>query len=974
MSQLNNSNSGKLSLLKRCLPDVAAVLFFVLVAFAYFYPADTENRILYQHDSVAGAGAGQEAKEYLERTGERTRWTNSLFSGMPTYQIAPSYDSAKPLSFIEKAYHLWLPDNVWFLFASLLGFYILLRAFNFRQYLAVLGAVIWAFSTYFLIIIAAGHLWKVIALAYLPPLIAGVVLAFRGKYVWGLVVTALFAALQVHANHFQMTYYYLFVILFMVLAFIAEAVRKKEWLHIVKALGVCVVGALIGVAINISSLYQTKQYEKETMRGGSELSKPEGEKGADEGLDRSYITSYSYGIGETWSLLVPNVQGGASMRASSETTSGTDIFPLGESSAAKNVEEQEIKYVAKRTEDGQEVMGSASSTDMMSAMPQYWGDGITMGPVYVGALVVLLFILGLFIVKGPVKWALLAATVMSIMLAWGKNFMGFTDFFIDYVPLYAKFRTVESILVIAEFTMPLLAIMAMKKIVDDPSCLTGKLNVLSVCGCVSGLLILLGIWRDAAFFVGLGLLLLVAVMVASVMRYYGIALPAGLGKTLDKEVKLTPFIVSSVLVGGVLLLFALMPSTFFDFSSPMDEQTFGKHNPFLETLMDVRMSIFTSDCWRSLGIIVAGLVAIWLFLTKRLKAIYMVGIVLVVCLFDLWQVNKRYLNDSMFRDASVKQTVHQKTELDEALLRDTTPNYRVLNLQSAYFRPTQEGMVPDQNSFMGAYSNAFNENQTSYYHKSIGGYHAAKLSRYQDLIDRCFFSEAWQLYFWLPQVGYDFNNLAMAADYITSQGHQPDNLAPVLNMLNMRYIVLGEVKWKQNGEGYIAPRPVLNPQAYGHAWMVDKVSYVNNADEEMAALQSTADLRHEAVADKKFQQVLGTSVEQDSTSTVTLDKYEPNELHYTVNSSKGGVVVFSEIYYPEWTATVDGKPVELGRVNYVLRALRVEPGKHQVVLTFKPASIQTTETIAYCSYILLLLIIAASVFLFVHQRKKTQTK
>ena len=438
------------SSIKKCLPDVLAVLLFVVLAFAYFFPADIEGRILYRHDASAGRGAGQEGIEYLERTGERTRWTNALFCGMPTYQMAPSYHSTNVLAQAANAYHLWLPENVWYVFAYLLGFYILLRAFDFRQQLAALGSIIWAFSTYFLIIIAAGHIWKVWALAYLPPLIAGIVLAFRGKYLWGLLLTAVFTAFEINANHVQMTYDYLFVIFFLILAWLVDAIRKHELARFGKAVAVCAVGAAIGVCINLSNLYHTWQYSQESMRGKSELVKENSENQTNSGLERDYITQWSYGIGETWTLMIPNAKGGASMPLS-----------LNETAMAK---------------------ANPDYTSIYQQLGQYWGEQPgTSGPVYVGAFVVMLFILGLFIVKGPVKWALLAATILSIMLSWGKNFMGLTDFFIDYVPMYAKFRTVASILVIAEFTIPLLAMLALRELFTvysssscDPAVASGK--------------------------------------------------------------------------------------------------------------------------------------------------------------------------------------------------------------------------------------------------------------------------------------------------------------------------------------------------------------------------------------------------------------------------------------------------------------------------------------------------------------------
>ena len=448
-------NLQVMNVLKKWLPDMLAVLLFAVLAFAYFFPADIEGRILFRHDASAGRGAGQEASEYYQRTGERTRWTNALFSGMPTYQTSPSYDSTDKLSMLTKAYHLWLPENVWYVFAYLLGFYILLRAFDFRQHLAVLGSIIWAFSTYFLIIIAAGHIWKVWALAYLPPMIGGLVLTYRGKLLWGFLVTAIFTAFEINANHVQMTYYYMFIIFFLVIAWLVEAIQKKEIARFVKATLVSMAAGLLGACLNLSNLYHTWEYGQESMRGKSELVKKNSANQTNSGLERDYITQWSYGIGETWTLLIPNTKGGASV-------------PLSENETA---------------------MAHADNTyiDIYHQIGQYWGEQPgTSGPVYVGAFVMMLFILGLFIVKGPVKWALLAATILSILLSWGKNFMGLTDFFIDYVPMYAKFRTVASILVIAEFTIPLLAMLALKKLIDEPEQLKPRMKYVGISFLLTG--------------------------------------------------------------------------------------------------------------------------------------------------------------------------------------------------------------------------------------------------------------------------------------------------------------------------------------------------------------------------------------------------------------------------------------------------------------------------------------------------------
>ena len=827
--------------LKKYLPDVLVVIIFAVISFAYFFPADLDGRILYRHDSSAGRGAGQETAEYHERTGKVSRWSNATFSGMPTYQTAPSYQSVSVLNQAVKAYHLWLPENVWYVFAYLLGFYILLRAFDFRQSLAALGSIVWAFSSYFFIIIAAGHIWKVMALAYLPPMIAGIVLAYRGKYLWGFIVTAIFAAFEVDANHVQMTYYYLFIILFMIIAYLVDAIRKKRMAQFVKATAVCAAGALIGILMNISNLYHTWQYAQESMRGKSELVKKDAANQTSSGLDRDYITQWSYGVDETWTLLVPNAKGGASV-------------PLAANTEAMKKADPNFMQIYQQ-------------------LGQYWGDQPgTSGPVYVGAFVLMLFILGLFIVKGPIKWALLAATILSILLSWGHNFMPFTNFFLDYIPMYSKFRTVASILVIAEFTIPLLAMMALKKIVDEPDLLTKKAKFVYI---------------------------------------------------------------SFGLTGGIALLFALMPTLFFsDFISSQELEAFKSIpaeylSPLESNLRSIRESIFTADCWRSFWIIVIGTLLLFLYKFKKLKAEYMVGAIAILCLIDMWQVNKRYLNDEMFVEKSVREQAQPMTQTDRQILQDKSLDYRVLNLAS----------------------NTFNENETSYYHKSIGGYHAAKLRRYQELIDAYISPEMQKMMPAIAKAGGDMTKV------------NGDSLFPVLNMLNAKYFI---VPLQANQTVAIE-----NPYVYGNAWFVDKVTYVKNANEELDAL-GKLNLRHEAVADARFQSQLGESKNQDSTSIVKLTAYEPNQLMYDVRSATGGIVVFSEIFYPEWTATVDGKPVEIGRVDYVLRALNVDKGHHKVVLTFDPKSVKQTETVAYLSYGVLLLVVLFAVYFKRKEDKKAQ--
>ena len=820
---------------KKFLPDVVVVLVFAIISFAYFLVPVTQGKILFQHDASAGVGSAQELTEYQNRTGETTRWTNSIFGGMPTYQMSPSYQSTDGLSQVMNAYHLWLPDNVWFLFAYLLGFYILLRAFDFRQTLAALGSIMWAFSSYFLIIIAAGHLWKVMALAYLPPMIAGIVLAYRGRYLSGFIVTALFTAFEIKANHVQMTYYYLFIILFMVIAYLVKAVREKQLSGFMKSTGVVAAAAVIGIAINLSSLYHTWQYQKESMRGKSELVKKDAANQTSSGLDRDYITQWSYGIDETLTLLVPNAKGGATV-------------PLSKNATAMAKADPQIQSMIPQLYD---------------AIPQYFGTQPgTSGPVYVGAFVLFLFILGLFIVRGSMKWALLAATVLSVLLAWGHNFMGFTNFFLDYIPMYAKFRTVASILVIAEFTIPLLAALALKKMVDEPEVLTKQMKFV----------------------------------------YISLALTA-----------------------GVALLIALSPGMMEPFVSDQERQMItsiqgmdgNTANTILANIASMREAMVSADAWRSVIVILIGFALLFLYKMKKLRADYMVICMAVLCLVDMWQVDKRYLNDEMFVPKSERDMPHQATSTDLAIMKDKSLDYRVLNLAS----------------------NTFNENETSFFHKSIGGYHPAKLRRYQEMIDA----------YIAPEMQKTMQAIAAAGGNM--QAVDGVKTFPVLNMLNTKYFILP----LQGG----TTAPIQNPYAQGNGWFVNKLTYVDDANAEYAEV-GKIDVRHEAVADKKFEAALGQAKANDSTAIVKLDKYEPNNLQYTVNSKNGGVVVFSEIYYPGWTATIDGQPAELGRVNYILRAVSVKPGKHTVVLDFHPTSISTTETIAYIAIVILLLAIAGA--------------
>lgn len=832
--------------MKKLLPDLIAILAFVLLSFAYFFPADIENRILFQHDTAAGAGAGQEVKEYYEQTGERSRWTNSLFGGMPMYQIAPSYDSTKSLQWVQKAYQLFLPDYVCLTFMLMLGFYILLRVFGIPVWLAGLGGIMWAFSSYFFILISAGHIWKFITLAYVPPTIAGIVLAYRGKLLWGGILTALFVALQITSNHVQMSYYFFFVILFFVGAYFEKAWRTKTLPQFFKASAVLIVAALVGIAANVSNLYHTYAYSKETMRGKSELVQTgDAAKQTSSGLDRDYITQWSYGIDETLTLLVPNFKGGASAALSQSETAMSKANPMYSS--------------------------------LYGSLTQYFGtQPMTSGPVYVGAFVLFLFVLGCFIVKGPLKWALIGATFFSIVLSWGKNFMPLTDFFIDYVPLYNKFRAVSSILVIAEFTIPLLAIFALKRLLEEPEILKQEKKPLGI-----------------SLLLTAGIALLLAVAPGSIGSGY---VPAQEAQMLQNAVN-QQMIPANELSG------------------------------ILANLGEIRAELVSSDALRSFIIIGIGCSLLWLYASGKLRSSLTIAGITILCLADMWGVNKRYLNDAQFVPHSIRTETFTKTNTDELILQDTSLDYRVLNFATS----------------------TFDDNNTSYWHKSVGGYHPAKLRRYQEMIEHHISPEMQTAYKAIATAGGEMDSVDA-------------NKFRVLNMLNTKYFIFPAGQQRQTV-------PILNPHAYGNAWFVNKVQYVNNANEEIDALDSIIPTET-AVVDARFKDVLKGATEsyKDSLSSICLTSYAPNRLTYETNNAQDGIAVFSEIYYPDgWHVTIDGQPAELARADYILRTMYVPAGQHTIEMRFDPTSLHVTEGIAYGA--LALLVIGIIVAVLIAKRK-----
>lgn len=798
------------------------VVLFIVLSFVYFSPDVIEGKILFQHDTQQGLAIGHEAQVYAQESGETPRWTGSLFSGMPTFQISPSYSSNAPLKALQHVYNLWLVSPVSLVFIMMLGFYILLLTLNVRWYLAAFGAIAYAFSSYFFIIIAAGHIWKFITLAYIPPTIAGVILAYRGKYLLGGALAALFGALQIMSNHVQMSYYFLFVICAVVVAYGVEHYRSHTMPRFFKATGVLVVAALLAVGANASNLYHTYKYSKESMRGGhTELTSLDADKTkpAGNGLDKDYITQWSYGKMETLTLLIPDSKGGAS-------------GPLAENERAVKAADPQLR-------------------PYLSQVDRYWGDQpFTAGPVYVGALIFFLFVLGCFIVRTPLKWALLVVTILTIMLSWGKNMMWLTDWFIDYFPMYNRFRTVSSILVVAEFCMPLLAVLALKKIFDDPSILSREKR-----------------W----------------------------------------------FYLSGGIVAGIALLAALAPGLFDTFLKDYEREAAGQpgYAELFAGIAKARKAVFTADAWRSFIIVALGFAVLWLLCRKKLTPTVAMIALVVILVGDMYPVNKRYLNSKNFETPARKTNPFPMTDADRYILQDKDMNYRVLNAAAGE-----------------SLASAFSEPRTSYYHKSIGGYHAAKLRRYQDLIDR-------QL------VNGNMN---------------------VLNMLNTRYII----QPLEDGRETV----VRNPGALGNAWFVSEVKWVDNADAEMAAI-TDFDPSHTAVADRRFAREIGDKVVPPAAGdTIYETGYKPDELTYRYRSQQGGLAVFSEIYFPwGWQVTVDGKPVDMARVNYVLRAVNLPAGEHEVIFRFDPPSVHTTEAIAYVSLFLILAAFVGTGFVAWKRRK-----
>ena len=778
---------------KKLSPHLMVLVLFVIISFVYFSPV-LKGKKLDMQDIKHWKGMSKEVVDFRDATGEEALWTNSMFSGMPAYQISTKY-KGNLIQYVAKALSLGIPRPSGMLFLYLLGFYILLLSLKVDYRLSAVGAIAFAFSSYFFIIIQAGHMTKAHAIAYVPMVIAAVLYTYRGKMFLGGVLTALTVALELYANHLQITYYLVLILLLLGLVQFIKDFKENNLVDFVKRSGILIIAALLASGTSLTRLSTTMEYGKDSTRGKSELTNNLDNKTS--GLDKDYATSWSYGIAESFTLLIPNFYGGASQGAL--TT------------------ESETYQVIKR---------APNARQLIKQLPLYWGEQpFTSGPTYAGSIVIFLFVLGLFFVKSEMRTWLILATIMSIMLAWGKNFMSLTDLFLDYFPGYNKFRAVSMILVIAEFTLPLLGFVALNKF------LTPDVSI---------------------------------------------------------DAKKKPLQLAFYIVGGLTLLFALIPSLFFDFVGGQDANL-EKNGWPVDALQSDRAKLLSADAWRSFIFISLTFGTLWMFLKNKLKSQYVILIVGVLVLTDMWTVNKRYLNDDHFVRESKFETPYQPTQANLQILKDKDPNFRVFNQSIS----------------------TFNDAGTSYFHKSIGGYHGAKLKRYQELIE---------------------NHI--------SQGNPA-----VINMLNTKYVINKKGQAQQN------------PAAMGNAWFVSNINIVANADVEIAALKEL-DVKNTAVVDERFKDQLTADLSNENASISLMD-YKPNYLKYKSNSTKDGIVIFSEIYYNKgWNAYIDGVLKPHFRANYVLRGLQIPKGNRIIEFKFEPRTYKTGEKVSLASSIILLLLLA----------------
>ena len=823
--------------LKQFLPYLSAIIIFIVMSFAFMSPV-LQGKKIKQNDITIFKGMSKEIADFREKSGEEPLWTNGMFGGMPSYQISTLYPN-NWIQKVDKLFTLGLPHPVSLLFLYFLGFFILLLILRIDPWWAIIGAFAFAFSSYFIIILEAGHNSKAHAIAYMAPVIAGIILTYRGKYLLGGILTALFAALEISANHLQITYYLLLFIVILGIAIHVDHIKRKALPNFIKATGILIIAALLAILPNITSLLVTSEYAAQSMRGTPELIK-EGSIQTS-GLDKDYATQWSYGIGESWSLLFPNVKGGGSGALAANEEAMEQIDPQFKTAIAQN------------------------------RISSYWGDQpFTSGPTYAGAIIVFLFFLGLFYVKGYLKWALVAGTIFSLVLAWGKNFMLPTELFLDYFPLYNKFRAVSMILILAEFTIPILAMLALWKIVTE-------------------------------------------------------------SKTIQNQKK--EFLIAFGLSGGLLLLFYLMPNLFFNFLSQMEsDQLSSNSNPqiveFVKNMEAARIYIFKSDAIRSFLFILLMAVALYTYSIKKINKSILFLITAVLLVADMFTINKRYVNEENFDRKKVVENPYIPSVADKAILNDKSLDYRVLNL-----------------------GNPFNDGATSYFHKSIGGYHSAKLARYQDLIDY--------------RLQVEINQLISSLQ--NSDGSNLDELFKnlgSLNMLNTKYIIYNPQ----------AP-PIINQNANGNAWFVNQYEWVENANDEIEKL-AIIDTKYTAIIDKRFEeQVNSLSITFNPENTIELMDYQSNHLTYKTNTDSEQLAIFSEIYYDKgWNAYIDSELKPHFRSDYTLRAMLVPAGRHTIEFKFEPKSYYRGEKIALFGSILLLLsfigIIARELKIYLDEKKE----
>lgn len=809
-----------------------------IVSLAFFAPDNFQGNTLQQYDMQQGAANGHAAQEYERQTGEKALWTNSLFSGMPTFQIAPEYPSNSLFTWLNGVYGLGLPGLSSLMFMMMFGMLIMLYCWRLRWWYALIGALSWGLVSYFVIIIGAGHIWKFMALTYVPPVIGGLYLAYRGRYLAGAAIMALFAMLQLNANHPQITYYSAFVMVALVIAWLVRDIRKKHLRCWCIATAVSLASAALALGANLPALYHTYEYAKETKRAQSELladdaahgvqsAKPADPKGPTGGLPREEIGGWSNTPSETLSLLIPNIKGGASIRPEK----GANVpLSLDKSSHC------DFK------------MQSNDQFGLMSQFTEYFGGkGMTNGPFYLGAIIIALFILGCFIVRGPTKWALLVLTLFSAFLAMGNHFEALTDFMIDYVPLYNKFRAAETALVIACVCVPLLAMLGLQKLMEEKDGLRRYKNELI-----------------ASF--GFCIILCLFVFVA----------PGFFGEPLSEDE--TQWLVQAKEQMA---------------QSGAPAEYYGYIDTTISNIKQIRLDIVSADALRSALFLILGGVLVFVAACGKLKRGYVVAGLGLLVVVDMYGVDKRYISSESYVNSA---NAFVQSFYADPLAADSIDN--VILRDKGYYR------VADFDNF-GGY-------RRSYYHNMVGGYHAAKLNRYNDLID-------------------------------THTIFEPS----VLDMLNAKYVIF-------NG------RLETNPRACGPAWLVDSVRYVDGARAEIIGLKGL-DSRHVAVADSRFVSTLGQAVATTVGDTVVLARHTPNTLEYKVTSARGGIMVCSEVWFPwGWRATIDGKEAQIGRVDYVLRAIRVPAGTHNVEMTFDPQSMHTTATVAYISIILIYLLVLSA--------------